>query len=101
MNELTYLQQVASLAGLQVCPGQGPWNRKSGCAAGTRDGYITVVGFNRTRQGTSVVVLIRFKKAPQAETLKASLKQSAVFPKGQGRLAEVGADFIRWEWTFS
>ena len=100
MKETTYLQQVASLAGLQVCPGQGPWGRKSGSAVGTRDGYVSVVGFNHTRRGTAVVILVRFKKLPQLDSLKTALK-SAALPKRQGKLVEVGADFVRWEWSFS
>ena len=67
MNENEYLQQVATLAGLQHYPQQGPWGRKSGSAVGTRDGYVTTVGFSRDRQGTSIVILLRFKKVEQPE----------------------------------
>jgi hypothetical protein len=100
MNETAYLQQVASLAGFQVYPGQGPWSRKSGCAVGIRDGYITVVGFNRTRSGSAVAILIRFKKVPQPDSLKAALKGVAL-PAKQGKIIEVGSDFMRWEWTYA
>lgn len=100
MNENAYLQQVATLTGSQYYPSQGPWSRKSGCAVGTRDGYITVIGFNRNRQGTAVAIMVRFKKQPQADSLKAALK-SAAMPKGKGTIVEVGADFVRWEWKYS
>ena len=46
MNENEYLQQVAALAGLRHYPQQGPWNKKSGSAVGTRDGYVTAIGFS-------------------------------------------------------
>src|SRR5215475_3899696 len=99
MNENKYLQQLATLTGSQYYPKQGPWARKSGSVVGTRDGYITVIGFNRNRQGTAVAVLVRFKKQLQADAVKAALK-GASLPKGKGRLVEVGADFLRWEWTY-
>lgn len=98
MNENDYLQQVATHAGLQHCPQQGPWGRKSGSAVGTRDGYVTVVGFNRDRQGARVAILIRFKKVEQPELVKAALKSAGI---KKGKLAAAGNDFIRWEWKYS
>lgn len=100
MNENAYLQQVATLTGSQYHPLQGPWGRKSGSVVGTRDGYITVIGFSRNRQGSAVAILVRFKKQPQVDSLKAALK-GASLPKRKGRVAEVGADFVRWEWNYS
>jgi hypothetical protein len=101
MTENDYLKQVATLTGFQHYPLQGPWGRKSGSVVGTRDGYITIIGFNRTRQGAVVAVLLRFKKQPEPESLKSALKQNAALPKKNGKLAEVGADFLRWEWKYS
>ncbi len=101
MTENDYLKQVATLSGFQHYPLQGPWGRKSGSVVGTRDGYITIIGFNRTRQGDVVVILLRFKKQPEPELLKSALKQNAALPKKNGKLAEVGADFLRWEWKYS
>jgi len=47
MKENEYLQQVANLAGLRHYPQQGPWNKKSGSAVGTRDNYVTTIGFTQ------------------------------------------------------
>lgn len=98
MKENEYLQQVAGLAGLQHYPNQGPWNRKSGSAVGTRDGYVTVIGFSRDRQGAKLVILLRFKKTEQIEAMKAMLKAAKI---KNGKLGAVGNDFLRWEWKYS
>lgn len=101
MNENEYLQQVATRAGLQHYPQQGPWGRKSGSAVGTRDGYVTAIGLSRDRQGAKVVILVRFKKLEQPDLVKAAVNQSTAVPKKHGKLAEVGKDFLRWEWKYS
>jgi hypothetical protein len=102
MNENDYLQKVGSLTGLPYFPQQGPWNRKSGSVIGTRDGYITCIGFDRSREGAKVVILLRFKKISDPESLKSSLKNSpSLPPKKPGKLAAVGNDFLRWEWKYS
>jgi hypothetical protein len=102
MNENNYLQQVATLTGFQYFPNQGPWRRKSGSVIGSRDGYVTAMGFNRVGNAANVVILIRFKNAPDPVSLKASLTENSAVPKkGQGKLAATGADFIRWEWKYS
>jgi len=98
MNENEYLQQVATLAGLQHYPQQGPWGRKSGSAVGTRDGYVTAVGFSRDRQGTSIVILLRFKKMEQPELVTSAVKSAAI---KNGKLGAVGNSFLRWEWKYS
>jgi hypothetical protein len=98
MNENEYLQQVATLAGLQHYPQQGPWGRKSGSAVGTRDGYVTAIGFSRDRQGSSIVILLRFKKAEQPEQVTSALKSAAI---KKGKLGAVGNNFLRWEWKYS
>jgi hypothetical protein len=98
MNENDYLQQVATQAGLQHYPLQGPWARKSGSAMGTRDGYVTVIGFRRDRQGANVVILLRFKNMEQPEQVKSALKTAAI---KKGKLAAVGNNFLRWEWKYS
>jgi hypothetical protein len=98
MNENEYLQQVATLAGLQHYPQQGPWGRKSGSAVGTRDGYVTAVGFSRDRQGTSIVILLRFKKVEQPELVTSAVKSAAI---KNGKLGAVGNSFLRWEWKYS
>ncbi|HYL09632.1 MAG TPA: hypothetical protein VEU31_02755, partial [Candidatus Acidoferrales bacterium] len=77
MNETEYLSQVASLAGLRQYPKQGPWGRKSGSAMGARDGYVTAIGFDRTRNEAKLAILLRFKKVENPETIKATLAQSA------------------------
>jgi hypothetical protein len=98
MNENEYLQQVATLAGLQHYAQQGPWGRKSGSAVGTRDGYMTAVGFSRNREGARVVILLRFKKIEQPELVKSAVKSAAI---KKGKLGAVGNNFLRWEWKYS
>ena len=98
MKENDYLQQVATLAGLQHFPNQGPWNRKSGSVVGTRDGYVTVIGFSRDRQGAKLIILLRFKKTEQTEAIKAMLKAAKI---KKGKLGAVGNDFLRWEWKYA
>ncbi len=98
MNEIEYLQQVATLAGLQHYPQQGPGSKKSGSAVGTRDNYVTAIGFSHNRQGASLVLLLRFKKLEQPELVKSALKSAAI---KKGKLGEVGSNFLRWEWTYS
>ncbi len=98
MNENEYLQQVATRAGLQHYPQQGPWGRKSGSAVGTRDGYVTAIGFSRDRQGAKVVILLRFKKLEQPDLVKSTVKSAAI---KKGKLSAVGNDFLRWEWKYS
>lgn len=102
MNESGYLDQVASLAGLRRYPRQGPWGKKSGSVIGTQDGYIVVVGFARANRQEKLVILLRFKSTSPPETIKAAVLQNpALATKKQGALAEVGKDFLRWEWTYS
>ncbi len=98
MNENEYLQQVATRAGLQHYPQQGPWGRKSGSAVGTRDGYVTAIGFSRDRQGAKVVILLRFKKLEQPDVVKSAVKSAAI---KKGKLSAVGNNFLRWEWKYS
>jgi hypothetical protein len=98
MNENEYLQQVATRAGLQHYPQQGPWGRKSGSVVGTRDGYVTAIGFSRDRQGAKVVILLRFKKLEQSDLVKSAVKSAAI---KKGKLSAVGNDFLRWEWKYS
>ena len=101
MNENDYLQQVAAKTGLQHYPNQGPWGKKSGSLVGTRDGYITAIGFLRDREGEKIVILLRFKKVADPESLKASLKDSPALPaKKPGKLGAAGTDFLRWDWKY-
>ena len=100
MNENDYLKQISALTGLQHYPLQGPWSRKSGSVIGTRDGYVTVIGFWRSREA-KIVILLRFKKLEQPELVKSAVVQSVAIPKKHGKLAEVGKDFLRWEWKYS
>ena len=100
MNENDYLKQVASLTGLQHYPNQGPWGRKSGSVIGARDGYVTAIGFFRSREA-KIVILVRFKKSEHPELVKAAVAQSESILKKHGKLAEVGSDFLRWEWKYS
>jgi hypothetical protein len=100
MNENDYLKQIAALTGFQHYPLQGPWGRKSGSVIGARDGYVTVIGFLRTRE-VKIVILLRFKKLEQPEQVKLAVNQSTAISKKQGKLAEVGNDFLRWEWKYS
>lgn len=102
MNENNFLKQVASLTRFQHHPGQGPWSRKSGSVIGTRDGYVTVIGFNRSDRAAKVVILLRFKKLERPELVKAAVGENpALSSKKKGKLAEVGKDFLRWEWKYS
>ena len=98
MNENEYLQQVATLAGLRHYPQQGPWNKKSGSAVGTRDNYVTAIGFSHNGQAANLVILLRFKKLEQPEQVKAALKSAGI---KKGKLGEVGSNFVRWEWRYS
>jgi hypothetical protein len=98
MNENEYLQQVATMAGLRHYPQQGPWNKKSGSAVGTRDNYITAVGFSKNGQAANLVILLRFKKLEQPELVKSALKSAGI---KKGKLGAVGNDFVRWEWKYS
>jgi hypothetical protein len=98
MNEIDYLQQVANLAGLRHYPQQGPWSKKSGSAVGTRDNYVTAIGFSHNGQGANLVILLRFKKLEQSELVKSALKSAAI---KKGKLGAVGNDFMRWEWKYS
>jgi hypothetical protein len=98
MKENDYLQQVATLAGLQHYLNQGPWGRKSGSGVGTRDGYVTVIGISRDRQGAKLIILLRFKKTEQTEAVKAMLKGAKI---KKGKLGAVGNDFLRWEWKYA
>lgn len=102
MKEETYLAQAASLTGLQHYLRQGPWGRKSGSVIGTLDGYVTVIGFNRSGKAAKVVILLRFKKLERPEIVKAAVAENAALSsKKKGKLAEVGNDFLRWEWKYS
>jgi hypothetical protein len=102
VNETEYLSQVASLAGLRQYAKQGPWGRKSGSAMGARDGYVTAIGFDRTRNEAKLTILVRFKKVENPETIKATLAQSgALSEKKRGKLAAAGSDSLRWDWKYS
>ena len=98
MNENDYLQQVANLAGLRHYPQQGPWSKKSGSAVGTRDNYVTVIGFSYNGRSANLEILLRFKKLEQPELVKSALKSAAI---KKGKLGAVGNDFVRWEWNYS
>lgn len=100
MNENDYLKQIAALAGFQHYPNQGPWGRKSGSVIGSRDGYVTAIGFQRSREA-KIVIFLRFKKQEHQELVKAAVTQSEAVPKKHGKLAAVGNDFLRWEWKYS
>ena len=98
MKENEYLQQVATLAGLRHYPQQGPWNKKSGSAVGTRDNYITAIGFSKNGQAAVLVILLRFKKLENPELVKSALKSAGI---KKGKLGAAGNDFVRWEWKYS
>jgi hypothetical protein len=102
MNENNYLKQIASLTGSLYYPGRGPWGRKSGSVIGTRDGYVTVIGFNRSERAANVAILLRFKKLEHPELVKAAIAENlSLSGKKRGKLAEAGSDFVRWEWKYS
>jgi hypothetical protein len=96
MKENEYLQQVANLAGLRHYPQQGPWNKKSGSAVGTRDNYVTVIGFSQKGRTAVLMILLRCKKIDQPEQVKSALKNATI---KKGKLGEIGSNFVRWEWT--
>jgi hypothetical protein len=98
MKENEYLHQLATLASLRHYPQQGPWNKKSGSAVGTRDNYITAIGFSKNGQAANLVILLRFKKLEHPELVKSALKSAAI---KKGKLGAVGNDFVRWEWQYS
>jgi hypothetical protein len=98
MKENEYLQQVANLAGLRHYPQQGPWNKKSGSAVGTRDNYVTAVGFSQKGRAAVLVILLRCKKSDQPDQVKAALKSAEI---KKGKLGAIGSNFVRWEWTYA
>ena len=98
MKENEYLQQVANLADLRHYPQQGPWNKKSGSAVGTRDNYVTAIGFSQKGRTAVLVILLRFKKLDQPEQVKSALKSAAI---KKGKLGAVGNNFLRWDWKYS
>jgi hypothetical protein len=98
VNENEYLQQVANLARLRHYPQQGPWGKKSGSAVGTRDNYVTAIGFSQKGRAAVLVMLLRFKKLEQQEQVKSALKNAAI---KKGKLGEIGNNFVRWEWIFA
>ena len=102
MKDQDYFQQVASLTGLQYYPNQNPWGGKAGSVIGTRDGYVTAIGFDPSRNSKKITILVRFKKVSDPALLKASLPQSpSLPPKKPGKLAAAGDDFVRWELSYS
>ncbi len=102
MNESEYLSQVASLAGMRHYPKQGPFGRKSGSVIGARDGYITAIGFDRTRNEAKLAILLRFKKLENPAILKTTLAQDAALTqKKQGKFAAATNDSLRWNWKYS
>jgi hypothetical protein len=102
MKNSAYLAQVASLAGLRHFENQGPWGRKAGAVMGMRDGYIECIGLIRAGNSSKVVIILRFRKIEQPEMLKTGLVQNlSPDEKKHGKLAAVGKDFARWEWTYS
>src|ERR1700756_2655201 len=98
MKENDYLQQVANLARLRHYPQQGPWGKKSGSAVGTRDNYVTAIGFSQKGRAAVLVMLLRFKKLEQQEQVKSALKNAAI---KKGKLGEIGNNFVRWEWIYA
>src|ERR1700719_2708023 len=98
MKENEYLQQVANLAGLRHYPQQGTWNKKSGSAVGTRDNYVTAIGFSKKGRTATLVILLRFKKLEQPEQVKSALKNAAI---KKGKLGAIGSNFVRWEWNYA
>jgi hypothetical protein len=102
VNEIEYLTQIASLTGLRHYPKQGPWAKKSGCAIGTRDGYVTAIGIDRSGREVKLAILLRFKKSEAPGALNAAVTQHpAVAQRKQGTFAAVGPDFLRWQWKYS
>lgn len=59
-----------------------------------------MIGFLRSREAR-IVILLRFKKQEQPELVKSAVSQSTAISKKHGKLAEVGNDFLRWEWKYS
>jgi hypothetical protein len=102
MKDLEYFGKIASLTGLQYYPGKGPWGKSSGAVMGVRDGYVTVVGPERSDNTNKIIIITRFKNFTQPELLKAALKDSTnEFLKKHGSLGKIGSDFVRWEWKYS
>ncbi|MBZ5527305.1 MAG: hypothetical protein LAN71_05305 [Acidobacteriia bacterium] len=100
MNNKEYLSQLSALTGLRHYPGQGPWSGKAGSLIGAKDGYLAAVGIAKAHNSAALVILLRFQKSAQPEMLKTLVEQNAALKK-QGKLAQVGPDFLRWQWTYS
>jgi hypothetical protein len=100
MNNKEYLSQLSSMTGLRHYPGQGLWGGKAGSLIGTKDNYLVAVGMTQVNRSAALVILLRFQKSAQPEILKGLVEQNATLKK-QGKLAQVGPDFLRWQWTYS
>lgn len=100
MDNKEYLAQLSLQTGLRYFPGQGPWAGKQGSLIGSKDGLLAAVGISQVNRSTALIFLLRFQKTDQLEMLKTILGQNEALKK-KGKLAQVGADFLRWEWTFS
>jgi len=102
VNDSEYTKQIAERAGLQYYPGKGPWGRKSGCAIGVRDGYVTTIGVSHVGNQRFVAILLHFKKTQHPEMLKGAVTGfPGVAQRKQGKFAESGPDFLRWSWAYS
>jgi len=99
MNNKEYLAQLSMQTGLTLYPGQGPWKTKMGSLIGTKDGFLAAVGITQVNRSSALVILLRFQKSGQPELLKALVEQNAALKK-HGKLAEIGPDFLRWQWTY-
>src|SRR5258708_5831487 len=75
-----------------------PMEQKISSAVGTRDNYVTAIGFSQKGRTATLVILLRFKKLEQPEQLKSALKDAAI---KKGKLGAIGSNFVRWEWNYA
>lgn len=102
MNNKEYLFRLSAITGLTHYPGQGPWTGKAGSLVGPKDGYLAAVGIAKVQNSAALIVFLRFQNSGQPQLLKTAIEQNAALKgKKWGKLAEVGPDFLRWEWKYS
>ncbi len=99
-----YLREIAELTGLHYYPKQGPFGKK-GMVMGALNGYLVSIGTKMDLEhGRDVVgILVRFRKMEEPEKLRMAIQQTlpVSFGSSHGALAQIGSDFLYWEWSYS
>ncbi|MGH9788281.1 MAG: hypothetical protein ACRD4U_06230 [Candidatus Acidiferrales bacterium] len=98
-----YVTELAQATGFAPCPKQGPYGDKEGCVVGARDGFVFAVGRDTSENQHGIAILARFKSTETHENVKAAVQAHPAVQaaKGDAKLKESGADFVRWKWNYS